>query len=567
MTKTLPILSALCTLSCLCVIAAHGAEEEASTGATPAKEEEGLIRVVVPDIDRLKQRFEASIYHQLWQDPAAERFRNEILGNINKEFERIQARDGVDVTLILKNLSSGGGKLIHIDTASPDMSTFQAYLTFNENGAQELMRWPALDDAPPLLDTKADEAFISEDGVFTLSRFDQVIVLADPDHIAVPAQVSGVESDIQLDFAIRDFISAMIDLAYKNGDGPKHIEPEDLKQLLGQYDQYTHRMTLKPGGIFEHIDFTAPEQAGVQPVDQSVLARIPDTALAAAAIGINGQELWQQQIKPVIELAAQENPNKTADEIMTEINNMLSVFGITSSIEEIFNGLDGTLFFSITPSAPFPAATIGLPRSESLDEFISALLLARFSIMRPPEGKIETITLRPGVPPLQLGLAEDYWVLSSDPVLVGNWIKRNGGGWDKTSSGSTALSKATDQSFLVGGMDTARVVNIGQSLLGLAALGARGKDQQNLQSLLQLLQKLQQQADPAYIVGTQDGTSVSYDIYSLVGSGPLLMIPGAVFARVQQQQRRARWRAREQQRRNEQKRREAEKEPDSVDDL
>ncbi len=523
--------------------------------------------IVIPDITRTKQRFDESVYAKLWNDPAADRLRLLFNTQIQKQFERVKARDGLDIPLVLKNLDYAGARLINIDSNSPDMSEYHAYVVFKEEGAEQLMQLPALDDAPFLEVDGADEAFISENGVATLTRFGNTLVFADPDNISVPAKINGIESDVEINFSSKQFFGAMLDMMYSRAPQEPKIKKEDLKKLISQYDQYTHTITLKSGGIYENILFIGPEKAGVQTIDKSTIERMPNNALLAAAIGINGKDLWHEHLRKLIDIAAQDNPNQTGDDIVTELNNMLNLFGATASIDQIFEGFNGTCFMTITPSAPFPAVTIGIPRSQNLDDFIGAMLLSQFNIVKPPEGKIEMITLGPGAPPLQLGLGKDYWVVSTDPVLTQNWLAGKTGGWHESDSGKAAMEKAGDNAFVVGALDTKRVVVIAQSLLGLAAMGARGDDQKNIQSILMMLQKLQTLAEPGYMVGRQDNKDFEYEIYSLVGSGPLLLAPGATFAGVRRQERRARRMAEREQQMIEERKKELERKPDTVDDL
>lgn len=526
-----------------------------------------LAEIIVPDLVRLKQRFADSIYGQAWNDPSNQRLRELFEKGLAEQLERSKQRDGINYQTVIQNIERGGARLIDLDANDPAMSQFQAYLSFTENGAIELMQLPTLNNAPMLEVEGADESFISEDGHITLSRFGSTIVLADPDNIAVPAQDIGIESDMETNISVRDLIETLIDLAYNQAPNQPPVDKKDIKQFLSQYDQFTHTVTIKTGGLFETIDYIGPEKAGVQTVDHAILKRLPDNALIAAAIGLKGRDLWTDHIRVFLDLAAQANPNESADDMIQNINNALNFFGVEMGISSIFEGLDGTFFLTVTPSVPFPAISIGIPRSDALDQLINALLVSQFNIIRPPEGQIETIPLRPGIPPLQLGFGKDYWFLSTDRVLTQKWLDDKTGGWEQSEAAQAALQMSKHDPFLIGGMDSKQVLNITQSLMGLAALGARGDDQANIQSITNLLQKIQLLAEPNYIVANQNGRDFHYDIYSLVGSGPVLMAPAAAIGAVRQQQRRRAWRTEQRKKREEALKAEQLKKPDSVDDL
>ena len=552
-------LSTACALSVLTPSFAEDVAIEADS--------EPMAEIVVPDLARLKQRFADSIYGRAWHDPSNQRLRDLFEKGFAEQMERSKQRDGIDYLTILKSIERGGARLINLDSAAPEMSQYQAYLSFTENGAIELMQMPTLNNAPMIDVEGADESFISEEGHLTLSRFGNTIVLADPDNIAVPAQDIGIESDIETNISVQSLVDTLIDLAYSKAPNQPPVAKEDVKQFLSQYDQFTHTVTIKSGGLFETIDFIGPEKSGVQNIDRDILKRLPDNALIAAAIGLNGRDLWTDHLRVFLDLAAQANPNESADDMIQNINNALSFFGVEMGISSIFEGLNGTFFMTVTPSVPFPAISIGIPRSDALDQLINAVLVAQFNIIRPPEGQIETIPLRPGVPPLQLGFGKDYWFLSTDRVLTQKWLNDQTGGWDQSEAAQAALKQSKHDPFLIGGMDTKQVLNIAQSLMGLAALGARGDDQANIHSISNLLQKIQLMAEPNYIIANQNGRDIHYDIYSLIGSGPVLMAPAAAIGAVRQQQRRRAWRSEQRKKREEAIKAEQLKKPDSVDDL
>ena len=552
----------------LCSAPLYSLQSAEEATADPNSEQlEPMAEIVIPDIKRLTERFNDSIYGRAWNNPNNERFKTLFSERFNAEMEKAKQRDGIDYLSILSSLERAGLQLTELDAKSPDMSLFQAHVSFTDNGAIELMQMPILNNAPMIDVEDADESFMSEDGNITLTRFGNTIVFADPDSIHVPAQPVGIESDLEINISVKRLIGAFIDLAYEQARNQPPVKKEDIKSFLSQYDQLTHKATLKTGGIFETIDFIGPEKAGVQPVDLEILKRIPDNALMAAAVGIKGRELWSDHIRVFLDLAAQANPNESADDMIQNINNALSFFGVEIGISSIFDGLDGTFFMCVTPSVPFPAVSIGIPRSKELDQLINAILVSQLNIIRPPEGGIETIPLRPGVPPLQLGFGKDYWILSSDRVLTQKWLAGQTSGWDQSESAKAALEIAEHDPFLVAGMNSKQVLNIANSLLGLAALGARGADQENIRSITALVQNIQLMAEPNYMVATQNGRDFHYDIYSLTGSGPIFMAPAAVVGGLRQQQRRRAWRKAQQRNREKAMEEESRKEPDSVDDL
>ena len=529
---------------------------------------EPLADIAIPDIERLRERYSKSIYGILWNDPNNAFIRDAFTQNMTLQFDRIKQRDGLDLQLILSNLERAGATLISLDSSAPDMSMYQAYISFKENGAKEIMKLSALDGAAALVDADgADEAFISENGSVVLSRFGNTLVISDPDYIEVPAQPAGIESDIQINVAGKKLIHTIIDTIYAQAPQKPKIKKEHLKQVIGRYDQFTHTATIKEAGIYEEIDFIGPEKSGVQPLDKKTLSRIPQNALAVAALGVNGKDLWTDHILSIIDLIAEEDGSKSTETIITEINNNLSFLGIDQNLSDIFEGLSGTYFMTITPSVPYPAISIGIPRSESTDTLINSILVAQLNIIRPPEGQIEMIPMPTGIPPLQLGFGKDYWFLSTDPVLTKAWISGNSSGWDKTPVATSVLGDLKEEPFLVAAMDAKQVITIGQSTLGLLSFAARGEEKTRIQTVQKLLQRAAQLVEPNYIVATQNKSDFHYEMYSLCGSLPVLMAPGAIVGGLRQQQRRRAWRDAQRKQRDEMRKQEAEKPPTSVDEL
>ena len=304
----------------------------------------------------------------------------------------------------------------------------------------------------------------------------------------------------------------------------------------------------------------------MQAVDINVLKQLPASAIAAAAIGINGEEMWEYHIKPLFELASQANPNKTSEEIQTDIDNMLSAFGIDVGLQDLISGLNGTAFMCITPSVPFPAASIGIPRNENVDAFVTALLISRFNIIAPAEGAIESIPFMPMVPPIQLALSKTHWFISTDRALTQQFLNGQSSGWDQSDAGAMVLKKAEENAFFLGSVDVKQITAIGQSFMGLAAMTAKGDDIKHVQAAVILLQRLNQMAEPAWAWAGQEGTDYKIEAFSLTGSIPMIIAPGAIAGKVQQD-RRAQRRARRMQQQEQQRALEAEKAPDSVDDL
>ncbi len=561
------ILSAISISSASLLIPFNAAyAEEQSTEA----DSQPVIEVIVPDIGRLKQRFSDSIYGRLWNDPSNQRFKELFDSEARNKLTEIKNRDGIDLELVLSQIRNGGARLFAIDSNAPEMSAFQAYVTFNDEAAAELMRLPLLDNAA-MLDVNdiagADEAFISDDGNAVLSRFANTIVFSDPENISVPKKPTDIQSDLEFNFAATTFFDAMLDMAYAKSPQEPRIPKQDIQAVLAQFDQLTHSVTIKEAGLLEEIFYIGPEKSGLKAVDPDLLKRLPAHALLAGAFGINGSDLWKEQLRNILDIVAKQDPNKSADEIIQEVNNLLNLMGIDSDLSSICAGIDGTFFFCVTPSAPYPALSIGVPRSPSLDAVIEALLLARFNIMRPPQGSIESINIQAGIPPIQLSLSEDYWMISTDIVFTKKWLNNQSGGWDQSPSGQAAIGKGLDGAFLVGGMDTQQIVKIARSLLGILLFTAKGEELENVNTLIRILQQLQNLAEPGYIVGKQENRDYSYEIFSLTGSGPLLLGPGAAVFRQRQQQRRRAWREAAEKREEEMRKLEEKQEVESIDDL
>ncbi len=69
------------------------------------------------------------------------------------------------------------------------------------------------------------------------------------------------------------------------------------------------------------------------------------------------------------------------------------------------------------------------------------------------------------------------------------------------------------------------------------------------------------------MVASQNKTDFHYELYTICGSLPIMMTPGAIVGSIRQQQRRKAWREAQRKQRDEMRKQEAEKPPTSVDEL
>ncbi len=337
----------------------------------------------------------------------------------------------------------------------------------------------------------------------------------------------------------RDELFAHIDIAglldVLAATMPTGREHEAIMQSKKQFAELkiteaSYHLHIVPEGFLEDLDMGAFKPIGYQAVDRTLLARLPATVLMVGAVGYDGVAAWKLQRGNLLASWAQFVGTDAADSDATEkaINDRLKEFGINASLNEIFAGLTGTSFIAVTPSMPFPALTVALPRSGVADKLI-AFGLSKLGTQPPVEGASIVIPIPNAPVAVTLVCDKSSWLVSSDAVLADQWLTGSvNNGWNDTPAGKLALSKAPADAYLIGASDTPAVVRLLAGYAGMGLTMAKKLTPEQRQAILQGLNVLAANAATGYaIAGTVNGRQTT-EIRSLTGVVPGVFIIGGI---------------------------------------
>ena len=316
----------------------------------------------VADGPALVKAWDASIYAKVWADPAAAPLRAQWA----EALKEAQAELGFDPLAAVQGIS--GVELRFLGMAGEDKPRIHVRMDLGAAAKPIFAALMKKDGKQAKQVAGADEAMGDEEG--TLARFGNVLVLfanteAAP---AAPAGVSPAAVALDLDAKrLVDTIAPGIPAA-KKAEFDKVVK--NLTAFLGQWK---YRGDIVPQGIRERLEANVPTP-GTQPVDRSLLARLPATTLMALSYGFDGKAYWKAAgDSMMLQIDEAMHPGATVGVAATaqEIQGLLQVVGIEASLQQVVEGLSGTSMIAVTQSAPFPAVTIAFPRSKPMDQLLS----------------------------------------------------------------------------------------------------------------------------------------------------------------------------------------------------
>ena len=95
------------------------------------------------------------------------------------------------------------------------------------------------------------------------------------------------------------------------------------------------------------------------------------------------------------------------------------------NIEEILGSLQGEIVIAVTPSMPFPAVTIILPKNEYLDKAVQ-IAAQNVNMVLPEKGELAALPI-PAPVLVHVGSTAQEWIISSDQMLGQNLVAGNKG--------------------------------------------------------------------------------------------------------------------------------------------
>jgi len=460
--------------------------------ATAAFAAEGLplAEVSVPDGARLRRHLDASIYGQLWADPACAPLRARVLAQL----DQMNTEQQIDLAGWYAAFRSGGAT---VEAPSDGGSEPRAFLVadFGDLAPTVFARWRSAggtDELVPGVDAAFRDASANKS---LITRMGGIIASTSDGSRIPPWRPTPGPADL----SIRLDGPAIGILLAKNvpAQGPLLANMMAGPGMAAAYGHLNYDLTLVPEGVLERLvsDAPAPWWAAV---DRAVLDRLPTNALAALAIGVDGKQLWTTIREPVLQLAAT-SQGLSLDDAEDTLSASLAEFGVDTGLSGLIGGITGTFTLAVTPAAPFPAVTLAVPRSPGIDQLIAALT-ARLGGEVPLTGGSSLLPIA-GVPVLvTLACDESHWLVTSDSALAATWVAGAASGWTATPAAKLALEKAGPGAVMIGASDTPTLVRTMIPFIALG-LGQSGLDKQMKQATLQSLGRLAALAKTGYLAG------------------------------------------------------------------
>ena len=462
-----------------------------------------LVEASLPDGARLRAHVETSIYGTLWVDPACAPLR----ARLDAQIATLKEEDGFDLPRWYGALVNAG----LVAYAPPVGSTKPRAAMMIDVGTQAadlFAAWRASADegTTPAESPRADEAFLEKlaDGERQLVARIGSLVASTSDGSPVPAwRPAPGSADLSLHLDV-PAVMAVLDQAGKA-----------LGMPLGRIRS---ELTVVPEGVLDRItsDAAAPWLVAVE---RSSLDRLPANALTAVAVGIDGKHLWAALRQPLLGRIA-EADGLAIDDVEAGLDANLAEMGVSTGLGGLVEGLVGTITLAVTPSAPFPAATLTIPRGVGIDQLVTALATQLGGEI--PAAGASSILPIPGAPVLvTLACDAKAWLITSDPAAATTWVGGSASGWATTPAATLALAKGGDGAVLIGASDTPTLVRTLTPFVALV-LGQAAIEAPMKQATLQSLARVAALAKTGYLVGRSSAGGIEIESRGLI---PASMVP------------------------------------------
>lgn len=473
------------------------------------------IEASLSDGARMQQRWNDSLYAKIWNDPALDDVRAEF----EKSIAEANAEVGYDVRALLLSLKSAGIRLIDVtkDGASP-MPTFLMQADFAGLTGDIFQKWQEKSTGQPAIIDAADAAFTAgSEPMLTVAQFGTTVVAgnASIESWKVPAD----DNDLHVTFELKtcvDLIRKCLDEAEA-----QKFDEELAPHLAMMPEWFSYDISIVPEGLLERARSPKPA-IGVKAVDVAILDQFPATTLMAGGLGVDGKAMWKECRDSVLNAIGKMLGSNfaTPDEIAKVLNEqILAANGLTMTIDQLVEDIDGTFALAVMPSQPWPTVAIVFPQTPGIEQLLAlgvGKLPAEAPIALPPVGDHALLPI-PNVPiPITLARNTTNWLITTDVQFAQQWASGMGGGWKNGVAGTLALSKAPADAYVVGGSDTCAVVQTASPFLNMAMASA---EPDKREKMAQFLDRLASIVSPGYIVaGSENGEGISEQRGILGGS-------------------------------------------------
>jgi len=468
-----------------------------------------LVSVTVPDGARTRERFNASIYGAIWNDPAFAPMREKLLTAMDEPAEDI----GFAPSQVFAQFVGASAEVIGVQAG--EKKPFPLVRFQLDVGPLSEPIFAAMQksdgDLTPIMVAGANAAFANatDPEVPAVARFGTRIAGSNiPGEPPAMAPIPGHESDWATTIDFKRLFAQIAPLL-------KDKELENFNAVRPLLDTYlgvaTYEGRIIETGMWERSHLDAPCM-WLTPVDRSQIDRFPTTALNALAVGLDGPALWDFT-QEILAVAAQQE-NRTVDELIAEANADMARSGMTHTLPQLIQGLTGTWAFSVTPSAPFPAVSVCTPRSPVIDDLFTYALAQQ--ALTPPEIGSSIMVPLPGMPiPIVIARDARAWLITSDSLFVNDWLTGTGGGFMTSPAAQLALEHGGDGALVLGISDTVATLRTFSPFIGLG-MGQMPIDAEIKRTVTTLLQRAVQKAKTGYLVVKPEDEGITMEMQGLL---------------------------------------------------
>lgn len=429
---------------------------------------EPVLQLQLPDCAATRQHFKDSVYGLIWSHPALTRVRRQVQQSAESDL----ARGRPDVREVLKSVGHVQAILFQELNESGDGSfVAQADLgSYSDSLWQFMERENNVIDAPESADAAVQD---QSDPLFRAVRYGSNILFTNSSQLALPPPPGGTHD---LEGSLH--IAALFELLKQVPDIDIIALNKARKTVRSDLLQW--HLDLTPIGLKEQlcIDYSDVRMPGA--VDPALFDSLPARTLLAAAFYFDGAN-YRQDLEQL-------DPRLAAD--LQPLNDFLEPLG--TSHADLIARTRGTCMLAVTPSVPFPAVSIILPRTLDLDAVVGALL-QRMGKTAPAEGEILPLVI-PRMPPLRVARNDSHWILSSDALAITNMVQRQAGGFNEGVLAEEVNSRCTADTLMIGVYDTRAMLNLA---LGYAAMLPMPNPEMRMQ-LSDLIKQVQERVEPGF---------------------------------------------------------------------
>ncbi len=487
-----------------------------------------MAEAVAPDPGRTITRIEQGVWGKTWNDPALAPWRAQAASAA----AQAQASSGIDILAALRAAKDGHLVLdrLTVQDGKPDVS-FQGQIRL---GAAAGAVWTALAKAVKAVATAeavpgADATITAEnngDMAVTFARFGDAIAFGHPAAGIAVRPVPASEADITVRVDQARLQAAMQQIQGADNAALAKAGADFMARHPELFAELVWTMTAVPEGFHERIVSGANPAA--LPVDRAVLNRLPANTLAVLAGGVDGAKTWDLLAPYLLDVIAGtinqggDEPT-TSEALLSQADAFLQTQGLEVGLKDIVTGMRGTVVLAVTPSMPFPAVSLAVPRSEGVDALVR-WALAQAGLEAPAEGTPLPISL-PNVPVAPTLIADKgHWLISTDGLIANGWASGEAGGFATSKAGAEALKRAPADASLIGASDTPAVLRTLAGFLALAPI----QDRKQKQQLMTAMNKLAGNASTGWLWSRSGTDKSEAELRGIAGSIALPAVIAAI---------------------------------------